>query len=78
MNTKTQHTFPVILEADSEGGFVVTNPAFEGCYSQGETIEEALENIREATLLCLEAEEQGGQAVSSSRTPYVGVHFITA
>jgi predicted RNase H-like HicB family nuclease len=33
---------------------VVTNPALEGCYSQGNTIEEALENIKETTELCLE------------------------
>lgn len=46
-------TFPVILDEDPEGGFVVTNPAFEGCYSQGDTIEVALTNIRDVTLLCL-------------------------
>ncbi|MFH0856268.1 MAG: type II toxin-antitoxin system HicB family antitoxin [bacterium] len=46
--------FPVILQEDETGGYTVTNPAFEGCYSQGETIEEALENIKEATELCLE------------------------
>lgn len=46
--------FPVIVEADETGGYVVTNPALEGCYSQGDTLEEALDNIREATELCLE------------------------
>ena len=46
--------FPVIIEAEEDGGFVVTNPSIDGCYSQGETIEEALANIREATELCLE------------------------
>jgi len=45
--------FPVILEEDETGGYVVINPSLEGCYSQGETIEEALANIKEATELCL-------------------------
>ena len=45
--------FPVILEEDETGGYVVTNPSLEGCYSQGETIEQALDNIKEATELCL-------------------------
>jgi antitoxin HicB len=49
-------TFPIILQKEQEGGYSVSNPALEGCYSQGETIEEALENIKEATLLCLEDE----------------------
>jgi len=47
-------TFPVILEEDEAGGYVVINPAIDGCYSQGESIEQALENIKEATELCLE------------------------
>lgn len=46
--------FPVIVKEDENGGYVVINPGLEGCYSQGETIEEALKNIKEATELCLE------------------------
>ena len=45
--------FPVILEEDETVGYVVINPSLEGCYSQGETIEEALANSKEATELCL-------------------------
>lgn len=48
-----QQTFPIIIEEDKTGGYIVTNPSLEGCYSQGETIEEALKNIKEATELCL-------------------------
>ena len=46
--------YPVILEKDEEeGGFVVTCPILRGCVSQGETEEEALENIRDAISLYL-------------------------
>ena len=45
--------FPVILEKEKAGGYVVINPAIEGCYSQGETVEDALDNIKEATELCI-------------------------
>jgi predicted RNase H-like HicB family nuclease len=49
----------VIHEAD-EGGFWVEVPALPGCYSQGETREEALQNVREAIELFLEGlQEQG-------------------
>lgn len=51
---KSTKQYPVVLETEDAGGYVVTCPAFDGCYSQGETIEEALENIREAILLCEE------------------------
>ncbi len=49
-------TYPIILKKEKEGGYSVTNLALEGCHSQGETVEDALENIKEATLLCLEDE----------------------
>lgn len=37
--------FKVFLEPDSAGGYVVSCPSLPGCFSQGETLEEALENI---------------------------------
>ena len=43
--------FKVVIEEDSEeGGYVVHCPALKGCWSQGDTIEEALDNIKEAIL----------------------------
>lgn len=49
------YDFKVLLDPDEEmGGYVISCPALPGCYTQGDTIDEALENIREAILLCLE------------------------
>lgn len=47
----------VILEPSDEGGYTVHVPALPGCISEGETREEALQNIREAIELYLEADE---------------------
>jgi len=41
----------VVLEPSDEGGVIVYIPALPGCISEGETVEEALENIREAIKL---------------------------
>ncbi len=46
-------TYPVIVHEGETRGYWVECPAFEGCYSQGKTIEEALRNVREAIELCL-------------------------
>ncbi len=47
--------FKVILREDKEdGGYNVSCPALPGCHSQGDTIEEALANIKEAIVGCLE------------------------
>lgn len=48
------YDFKVLLEPDATGGYVVICPSLPGCYSQGETVGEALKNIREAIELCLE------------------------
>jgi predicted RNase H-like HicB family nuclease len=49
------YDFKVLLEPDEDaGGYVASCPALPGCYTQGDTIDEALENIEEAILLCLE------------------------
>lgn len=44
----------VVLEPSDEGGFTVYAPSLPGCISEGETIAEALANIREAIDLYLE------------------------
>jgi predicted RNase H-like HicB family nuclease len=47
--------FDVLLEQDEDGEWAVSVPALPGCFSQGDTRTEALENIREAIALHLEA-----------------------
>jgi len=47
----------IILEEQEEGGYTVYVPSLPGCISQGETIEEAVSNIKEAIALYLEADE---------------------
>ena len=51
-------TFKVVLEPSEEGGYTVYVPALPGCVSEGDTLEEALQNIREAILLYLEPLEE--------------------
>ncbi len=44
----------VVLEPQEEGGFTVFVPSLPGCISEGDTKEEALNNIKEAIQLYLE------------------------
>ncbi len=47
----------VVLEPSEDGGYTVYVPSLPGCISEGDTIEEALANIREAIELYLEPVE---------------------
>ena len=47
----------VVLEPSDEGGYTVYVPALPGCISEGDNVDEALENIQEAIELYLEPVE---------------------
>jgi len=48
--------FPIIIELDRDGTYIVECPLFKGCRSYGHNIEEAVENIKEAIEVCVEDE----------------------
>ncbi|NIM05359.1 MAG: type II toxin-antitoxin system HicB family antitoxin [Armatimonadetes bacterium] len=49
--------FKVVLEPSEEGGYTAIVPSLPGCVSEGESVEEAMANIREAIELYLEPTE---------------------
>ncbi|MEA3293962.1 MAG: type II toxin-antitoxin system HicB family antitoxin [Euryarchaeota archaeon] len=49
---------PIIIEKDEDGFYVVECPLLKGCYTQGETLDEALTNIHEVIEMCLEDESE--------------------
>jgi antitoxin HicB len=51
---------------DENTGYNVTVPALDGCFTQGETIDEALDNAKEAIICYLEGLEKLNEIKSSS------------
>lgn len=47
----------IVVHKAEEGGYWAEVPAIKGCFSQGETVEELLENVKEAIEGCLEVRE---------------------
>lgn len=54
--------FSIIIEKDQDG-YYASVPALQGCYTQGDTFEEALENIKDAAKLHLEDMTASGQQI---------------
>jgi len=73
-NRRTQ--VPVFIEKDEDGFYVVECPLFEGCYSQGETLDEALRNIREVIHLTIE-EKKNRDILKTYRPRELSLHTIT-
>jgi len=69
--------FTVILSPEADGGYSVVCPAIPGCVSQGDTLDEALANIREAILLCLEVRHEQGLP-APTETPEIVAEEIRA
>lgn len=53
-------TYTVLVHPAEEGGYWTEVPALPGCYSQGETVEEAIEYTREAIELFTESLREDG------------------
>lgn len=65
-----RYTVVLTPEVDA-GGFAVSVPALPGCYSEGESVEQALENIREAIGLHLWGMQRDGDPLPPDVTPIV-------
>jgi antitoxin HicB len=55
--------YQVSIEEAPEGGYFIQIKDLPGCYSQGETVEEALENIEEARKLWMESMYEDGNKI---------------
>ena len=67
---------PVFMEKDEDGFYVVECPLFEGCYSQGQTVDEALRNIREVIELVVE-EKKNRDILATYHPREMSLHTIT-
>lgn len=76
MKTKHIHQLPVVIEKDEDGFYVVECPIFSGCYTQGETVDEALKNIREVIELCME-ERENQEIFNDFHPQEISFHTLT-
>ncbi len=64
--------FKVLLEPEEADGYVAVCPALAGCYSQGDTVAEAMANIKEAIELCLEDMRARGETIPDPSGVLIG------
>ena len=67
---------PLIIEKGESGFYVIECPVLEGCFTQGETIDEALKNIREVIELVL-LEERNRAMLEDYSPKELSFHTIT-
>ena len=71
--------YKIVLEPDREqGGYVVRCPALPGCYSQGDTREEAIDNIREAIEAYIESLKKDNLPIPPTVNPEIASVRVSA
>lgn len=70
---KTKFVYPAIFEAEADGGYSISFPDLPGCFSEGDTIEEALEMAKDAMGIYLSELESDGQDFPAASNP-MGLH----
>lgn len=58
-----KYQFAVVIEKDKNGVFISSCPALQGCYSQGDTREEAIANLKDAIRLHIESRKDLGEPI---------------
>lgn len=64
--------FDVVIERDAEGYYVASVPRIPGCHTQGRSLDEVTQRIREAIELCLEAE-----GAPQEDLEFIGIQRVT-
>ncbi|MDO8492222.1 MAG: type II toxin-antitoxin system HicB family antitoxin [bacterium] len=61
------HEVPVVVEKDDANYYFAYAPSLQGCYTEGRTLIEALQNIKEVVALHLDDRKKSGEILSSRR-----------
>ena len=68
---KKVYNFTVLIEQDEDGWYVATVPDIRGCYTQGKTVAQVLDRVKEAIEVCLEADKENVEPMR-----FVGVQQV--
>lgn len=68
--------YTVLIEANEEGGYTITVPSLPGCVTQGDTLEEAIENVREAIAGYIETLKDLGKPIPVEVSVEIGSEAV--
>ena len=58
-----EYAYTIILEKEEDGGYHAFCPALPGCHTQGDNLDEAMENIEDAIKLYIESLKAHGESI---------------
>jgi len=70
------YNLQVIIEQDEDGVFIAESPALQGCYAQGKTYEEAIENIKDVITMCIEELKEEKKKINLKYPEVIGIKSL--
>lgn len=70
------YNLQVIIEQDEDGVFIAECPALQGCYAQGKTYEEAIENIKDVITMCIEELREKKKKINLKYPEVIGIKSL--
>ena len=71
-----KYNLQVIIEQDEDGVYVAECPVLQGCYAQGETFEEAIENIKDVITMCIEELKEEKKKINLRYPEVIGIKSL--
>ena len=71
-----KYLLQVAIEEDEDGVYVASCPALQGCNTQGDTYEEAMNSIKDVIQMCLEELKEEKKKIDLKHPEVIGVQWI--
>lgn len=68
-----RYNLQVVIEQNEDGLFIAECPSLHGCYAQGETFEEAIKNIKDVIVMCIEELQDEHKEINLKYPEVIGI-----
>ena len=72
----TNYSIQVLIEQDEDRKYIASCPSLEGCYIQGDTFEEAIENIKDVIEMCIRELKEAKKPFDLRYPEVIGVKHL--
>ncbi len=68
-----RYNLQVVIEQDENGTFIAECPVLQGCYAQGKTFEEAIKNIQDVIMMCIQELKEENKKINLKYPEVIGI-----
>ena len=70
------YNLQVVIEQDEDRAFIAECPALQGCYAQGKTFEEAIKNIQDVIVMCIQEMKDENKKINLKYPEVIGIKTL--